>query len=384
MRYRSVHSISTDAYRAGAEVAEALQSLSPEVVFLFSSVHYLDDTTGLVAGIRDVLGPDAILCGGTGDGIYETSLVAHQGLAALGVSSGGTVRWATGSGGGIESDTGAAVEKAVASLRSSLGAEPDLVFVLSDGIRTDGCLLVQELRRRLHAPFFGGLAADDRQFERCGLFAGDAAVDDTLLLLGAAGPLPFRLNAASGWRPMGEYGVVESCERNSILRIAGRTAQEFLTEQYGKALGELELGIVALAEYSPDGSETFSLRTASRIHGSSGALTFFGHIKEGTRVRACHASLENVVDGVKQSLSGISAGDFRAGAALLVSCAGRKWILPEQGHEEVKLVLDAFGSDLPLAGFPSFGEIGPYRHKSGVLSEPFFHNVTFVTCLLGE
>jgi len=383
MRCLSASSTINDPFRAGAAIGEKLAPIAPEVVLVFFSINYSDRPEELLAGLRETLGPAPLLCGGSGDGVYETGLVAHHGVTALGCHAEGHVRWRAVLERGVGRDTTAAAHSALSRLRRDLGAEPDVAFVLADGVKADGSLLADALAA-CPGLLFGGLAGDNYRFERSLVFAGDEIAEDAVLLLGAAGPLAARLSAASGWLPLGAYGTVESCEKNTVRRIAGRSALEFVKAQSGKSPGEMDLGIVPLAEYTGDDQTHFALRSPLRIDPASGAMTFFGRIAAGSRVRVCHADRAALLDGVDQALAGILDDGFTPAAALVVSCAGRKWLLANPGFEELRRVQACLGADLPLIGLPSFGEISPFRMADGRYSRARFHNVTFVVCLLGR
>jgi len=93
MKAKSCFSTIMDPYRAGIEIAEELVPFHPEVIFLFSTIHY-DGSPELVEGIYDVLeSDDIILIGTTGDGFYERSQVAGAGVSALALDSGGSIKW---------------------------------------------------------------------------------------------------------------------------------------------------------------------------------------------------------------------------------------------------------------------------------------------------
>jgi hypothetical protein len=157
-----------------------------------------------------------------------------------------------------------------------------------------------------------------------------------------------------------------------------------MKEQVGKPLGEADLGMITLAIYREISDETFSLRSLSRFDDTTGAITTFGNIEQGAVVKVCGASREQVLQGASAALSAIRRRGFSPAAAVIISCAGRKWLLDDCGREEVALVQAAMGSHVPLIGFPSLGEIGPYLKDDGTYSDTLFHNVTFVVCLLGE
>ena len=56
---------------------------------------------------------------------------------------------------------------------------------------------------------------------------------------------------------------------------------------------------------------------------------------------------------------------------------------PAQASAEVKALREQIHADLPLAGFPSFGEIGPLK-LGAEYSANLFHNMTYVLLLLGK
>ena len=93
--------------------------------------------------------------------------------------------------------------------------------------------------------------------------------------------------------------------------------------------------------------------------------------------------MSEIIDGVDTALSEASQSELKPAAAILISCAGRRWLLTEAGSEEVARVRERLG-DIPLIGLPSFGEIAPFRRSDGSYSPLLFHNVTFVACLLGS
>ena len=72
MRARSSSTIVTDPYRAGIALGESLATMSPEVVFLFSSIDY--SVPELLEGLHDALDrDDVIVVGNSGNGFYETT-----------------------------------------------------------------------------------------------------------------------------------------------------------------------------------------------------------------------------------------------------------------------------------------------------------------------
>ena len=91
---------------------------------------------------------------------------------------------------------------------------------------------------------------------------------------------------------------------------------------------------------------------------------------------------EEIVDGARASISDALAR-FPSGrkpdAALLWSCATRRFLLGTRTGREVEIVRDTVGADTPVAGFYCLGEIAPI--VDGDVSQ--FHNATMVAVLLG-
>ncbi|MGB8169068.1 MAG: FIST N-terminal domain-containing protein [Chthoniobacteraceae bacterium] len=384
MRCKSTSSINTDGYRAGSEIGEALGELEPEVILIFASITYDGQFGDVFDGLRDALGSGkALLFGGTSDGIYETERVAHHGICALGLNSDGVLRWSTSIEPGVRADSFSAAQKCARRVSEDLGGEVNFAFAFADGVNADGSRIVDGLSTVLATPFVGGLAADDRKFLKSRIFLNGEIHEDAVALLAARGPISFIVSSASGWCPLGETGIVEGTHGSTIDRISGMTPQAFLREQIGKAPGETDLGIVPLATYHAEGQGHYFLRTPSGFDAETGAATMFGSVEKGASVRVCTATRGDVLRAVEDAMRKAKRANFEPCGALVVSCAGRKWMLEEGTAAEVEKVLAAVGRRIPLVGLPSFGEIGPFLDGAGVYTPTFFHNVTFVVCLFG-
>ena len=386
MEFRSYSSLNTDAYRAGYEVGSNLASLKPEVLFLFLSINYADSFKDLFEGLHDGLGAvNPLIFGCTGDGIYETENVQHHGIAALGLSSGGRMRWTLAQAKGVGADSYSVAQSCARDALSGLGDAPSFAFVLADGILSDGAKLVAGFKSVLPIPFFGGLAGDDRKFGQSFVLINDEAFEDTAAILLGTGKINYLINAASGWTPIGDVGVVEVAHRNVVERISGMTAYAFMCAQLGKSPGVADVGIIPLATTQKDGDKNYpALRSVWHFNPTTGSATLAGSIEEGETVMVCAATHNEVLNGVDVALRPMKRTKFVPKAALVVSCAGRKWVLGSGGNQEVEKLFSTLGTQLPMIGFPSFGEISPFCRPDGLYTPAFFHNVTFSLCLFGD
>lgn len=370
-----------DAYRAGAEIGKSLREVSPEVILLFASITYEEDFGVFFEGLYDELGSaDLIVFGGTGDGICETDRVADYGVSALGMNSGGTVSWSVACASGAQADSYTSARNCALKInRADIG----FAFVLADGINADGTKIVEGIESVLSIPFWGGLTGDDRNFTRSRIFLNGQILEDSVAILAADKNIVYTVTASSGWTPSGTTGWVEDARGNTVFRISGQSAQEFVKEQLGKPFGETDLGTIPLATYRAEGDRHFFLRAPSHFDPATGSITTFGSIAIGTPVRICTASAEDIINSAKETLAHLPPG-FAPSAAVVVSCAGRKWLVQDCASHELEIFFDALGRNVPLIGFASFGEISPFRKRDGSYSPTFFHNVTMTVCLLGS
>jgi hypothetical protein len=377
MRGRSVATRQLDPYRAGLELGKGLRELAPEVVFLFSSIHY-DGSGELLEGLHDALDAVPILIGATGDGFYEAVTVGEIGAAALGLHSDGRVRWRLASASGVSQDVEGTLDRCIADLTVAAdGAEPALCVVFAD-FRADAATLVEALGARLSAPTVGGLAGDEYHLERCFVYAGREVLTDGLAVLAAVGDLGYAIHMTGDLMPVGRPGVVTAAAGTALLSIDGMPATEFITQQAGKPLSLADLGISAFRLTGAAEPASSCLRTVRAIDPGRGSVTLFGAVQPGQHIQFCQVVPEAIVQDVRDLSRRLSRTDRSPAAGLVISCAGRKRVLTHrQDDHEVGAVREGYGRVLPLVGFPSFGEIGPRPTETGY-GRTLFHNMTCI------
>jgi len=380
MRAGTAYSIHCEPWRAGFEVGRALAGLAPEVVLLFATINYESDFPALLDGLEEGLGnPGSLVFGCTGDSVMEAGQIFNVGVTGLGLTAQGDLRWSL----RVEPEARDGRKAATACAHrviQDLGGTPDLAFVLADGLRSDGGAIAEALNQVLACPFLGGLAADDRRFERTFVFAEGRAWPEAVAVLAARGPVRSAIHSASGIHPLEGVGVVDRCEGGEVLRIDGGTAQDFLRARLGKAASEVDLGSLPLAVKVP--GDHFVLRSPWKVDVRTGALRVFGSLAPGTEVRACHVNPEMASEGVHQCLERIERIDFQPDFALAVSCAGRRWLFGDRYDEAVR-VLGRGTAGVPSVGFLSFGEIGPFLESTTRVGPAWFHNLTLVLGVFG-
>jgi hypothetical protein len=209
---------------------------------------------------------------------------------------------------------------------------------------------------------------------------GDQVTADSIAVLLFSGDLNVSIGVETGWRGIGPRGVVTRTSADGVLEIDGRPAMEFYERYVG--LGQPPLAN-PMAVWEDATAGTFYLRTPSSADTATGLVAFFGTVPVGATVQITTAGTEQIFDGARASvlnaLERYPSG-AKPSAALIYSCATRKFLLGTRAAQEVELVRDTLGRDVPIAGFYCLGEIAP---KPPLLDRTEFHNATLVSVLLG-
>jgi hypothetical protein len=130
------------------------------------------------------------------------------------------------------------------------------------------------------------------------------------------------------------------------------------------------------------GSERFYLRAPIHHDPDTGAITVSGGVQEGADVQLTTAATDEIFDGARSALTQAIdhfPGGGKPEAALIISCALRKYLLGTRTGTEYDITRQMLGDGVPVCGFYSFGEIAPLDEGG----EARFHNETMVALLLG-
>lgn len=246
---------------------------------------------------------------------------------------------------------------------------PDLVavFVLSDGLQTNGTALARGLRAHLHPQVVvtGGLAGDGDRFAHAWVVQDDAPQTGWATAVGLYGRrVRVSHGCDGGWTDFGPERRVTRARENVLYELDGQPALAL----YKRYLGERAAGLPGAALLFPlairragHGHGEPLVRTILGIDEATQSMTFAGDVPEGSIARLMRASTERLLDSA--GLAGQQAGrDLPADAqalALSVSCVGRRLVLGERTDDEVEMVQGALPAGTAHAGFYAYGEIAP-------------------------
>ena len=183
----------------------------------------------------------------------------------------------------------------------------------------------------------------------------------------------------TGWRTLGATGTVTRSTSGAVLEIDHRPATEFLA-RYLDVTGPASFGNPL--SVTEAGSDEPYYRAITGTDPEIGSAFVAGEVPIGAIVQLTTADTDDILGGTRAALNravdGFPAG-VRPEAALIFSCAVRRFLLGSRTRVEAEIARSILGSTLPMAGIYCNGEIGPV---DGVETSRYF-NETFVTILLG-
>ena len=346
------------------------------------------DHQAVVDGVRARY-PGIELAGTTSVGEMSSVLGFSEDSIALALFATDTVDITAGLGRHLAADPGAAVRAAVADARSRTRQAASLCIAMPTISSVEAGITLDELRSVLgpDVPILGGgaspqdPAADPRGGSGEGRqLVGDVVTDDAIAILLVSGPLAYSFGVHTGWRGVGPRATITRTSPDGVVEIDGRPALDF----YERYLGSASPAVAnPVAVFESATSDRFYLRTPINYDRDTGCILFFGSIPEGATVQLTLANAEDIFDGARASITDALAtfpGGRSPEAALVYSCATRRFLLGTRVAGEIDVVRDALGSATPVAGLYCMGEIAPMVPGEHAR----FHNATLVSILLGS
>ncbi|MCF6249330.1 MAG: FIST C-terminal domain-containing protein, partial [Desulfobacula sp.] len=272
------------------------------------------------------------------------------------------------------------------------------LILFPDGLGGDGVLLLEGMQSILGHDFeiAGGFLGDDGRFkETFQFYNGKCYRGDlvTAILISGDEQYVTSTGVASGFESIGGKIYCTKSNKNVVQEFDGIKALDFykdlLGEERSKRLPEICLeypfGLIdskaTIGDY-----EYFQLRAGLTIDEEEGSIVLGGSIPKGSAITLTTASRQGIINGAKQAAEQAKAGLKGATARLVMmfSCIGRKKVLGRRTPEEIEIVKQIFGSDIPIIGFYTYGEIGPIDKHKKELQAARLHNETVVLWVLGE
>jgi hypothetical protein len=371
----------TEAIAAAiGECRSSLDGQKPQAGILFSTFDSFDRT--LVTTVREAF-PGVQVMGSTSAAEMSSVNGYQEDSVTLALFASDTVDVTVGFGTGLGKDVEAACRVAADQALAATNREPKVCVIVTEAMVVNAQRTLEAMTRALpkDVVILGGTSArgDIGVYSPSYQFADDQVGEDAVALLLFSGPVLFSAAVGTGWKTIGARGTVTRSDYGAIHEIDGRPAMEFLA-RYIDVTGPAALGN-PLAVFE-QGTEEFYLRTTDPSDPKLGSVNLMGRVPEGAQVQLSTADTDDILAGTEDALDracqAFPSGS-RPEAALLFSCAVRKFLLGSRTHVEAELAQSILGQSVPVCGTYCFGEIGPIRgaDSSRLLNE------TFVALLLG-
>jgi hypothetical protein len=261
------------------------------------------------------------------------------------------------------------------------------VFVLSDGMRTNGSALIAGLREVLpeDVVITGGLAGDGADFRSTYVGCDGPLCQGLAVALGLYGDrLRVGWGSFGGWDRFGPERQITRSVGNVLYELDGEPALALYKRYLGEEAQNLPGSalLFPLTVRPPADEHSALVRTIVGVDEVAQSLTFAGDIPQGWVAQLMRGSPDGLTDGAANA--GVAARGMAAAAgptlSLLVSCIGRKLLMGQRVVDEVEAVAETLGAGSFQTGFYSYGELAPHRFTGRCE----LHNQTMTVTTIGE
>ncbi|MGE0610866.1 MAG: FIST signal transduction protein [Hyphomicrobiales bacterium] len=270
-------------------------------------------------------------------------------------------------------------------------AAPDLsgVFVLSDGLNVNGSALVAGLTGAIgnRIPVTGGLAGDGAAFQSTLVGCDEPPRPRRIAAIGFYGSaIRIGHGSAGGWDVFGPHRRITRSSGNVLHELDGEPALDLYERYLGPedAQGLPGTGLLfPLRIASPEQPRNGLVRTILAVDRETRSMTFAGDMPEGWVAQLMRGHFDRLVQGAADAAQGAASslnGTGATGAAILVSCIGRRLLMGQHALEEVEAAAERLGNNVSRIGFYSYGEISP--HAASGMCE--LHNQTMTATVFSE
>ncbi len=260
------------------------------------------------------------------------------------------------------------------------------IFVLSDGLKTNGSKLTKGIASIVHSNVVvsGGLAGDKAMFERTWIIEKDTFKDSFVCAVGFYGDnVHFQATSKGGWDSLGLTRVVTKSKDSIVYEFDGKPALEIYKRYLGDKVKDLPENALLFPLKLRDESTTEEtvVRTILGINEQENSLIFAGDISQGSHVTFMKANFNHLVYGAGESAEKLDFSQYTVETLLCIaiSCVGRKLVLKSRIDEETEAIKEVLPENANIIGFYAYGEISPLA--SGICD---LHNQTMTLTAIWE
>lgn len=366
-----------------------LREPNASLAIVFSSVEFARDE--ILAAIADIVEPAPIV------GCSSLAVISNQGIfkygilvALFGLPEGIYLNVACTE----EIDSKPALE-AGRELGDKLlygfrNIRRDFAVIFSDGLMRDGNGMLEGLQERLGTsfPLLGGSASDDLSFEKTYVYFNRKVSSHGACGILWGGKVNFGLGIRHGWKPLGKPRYITKSAGNIVYEIDGESATNVYEEYFARDLSGLQKDSKKISTLYPIGiylpeEQGYLLRNITSIE-DNGSLVFQGNVPQGSLIRLMIGTNDSCLDATKEALeeAGKNLAQRHVDFLLVFESASRYRILGRQIKEELQLIENKLGKNIPVFGIYTYGEQAPLR-AINYQGKAYFHNQTVALLAAG-
>ncbi len=207
---------------------------------------------------------------------------------------------------------------------------------------------------------------------------------------GLSGSFSKGVGVRHGWDSIGLPMKVTKSEGAVLKELDGKPAVSIYEDYFGKKAEELrEEPLARMAITYPlgmavEGSDELLIRDPITVD-ENGWITCAAEIPEGSEVRLMIGSKDKAIEAARDAAQHAleQLGGKSPKAVIIFDCIARQKLFGRSANDEIAAIRGVFGSDVPLIGFYTYGEIAPLGGDMKKCCSNF-HNETAVIFALGD
>ena len=361
----------TAAHAAREAALQAKMQTKQQAVHLalvFSTIHYSPLET--IHTIRQTLGQAKII-GCSTAGILLSESVEMRGIAVLAVSS-DEINFGFSAVSDIGTDD---MRLAGTNLARNVSMDftyrrRQVLLLLTDGLLKNNTLLLRGAQEILGNvfPIIGAGSSDDFRFSKSFQYYQDKSLTNSAIALLLGGKINIAIASGHGWKPLGKPRAIDEADGHIIKKIGGKKASAIYEEYFGQdAKRLLSSKLARMAILYPLGiyieeENCYLLRNAIEIL-DDGCIICQGEVPQGAEVHLmignkdfCKEAAVTAAKEVQSILLG-----RKPKLIIIFESMARQKLLGRGAVQEIQMVRDVLGQDVPLIGMYSYGEIAPFK-----------------------
>ncbi len=361
-----------DSFSAGRWASQGAESASgpPVLTLVFTTDSY--DQEQVLFGVKSVF-PRSLIAGFCCGGVITAAGVHTQGVGVLSLS--GNFRATTTLQKGLAHDAFKVGQKAALTLLEK-NFKRGTIMAMPDGFQGNVPEMLRGLYNQMGPNFqyIGGGAGDNLKFFKTYQFTEQEISQDAVAVALVEG-LHMGIGFGHGWVPVGSPLVITKARGKTVYEIDGFPAFAAYSRRLGLTSRE-QFGTKAMMHPIgfPNIRGQYVIRDPLSVN-EDGSINFVTEVPSQAVGSIMDCTLEGLVEAAGHAAQQAVSAAPKPAFMLLFDCISRIMLMGDRFQEEIQVLRETVGPDVPLLGALTFGEIGSHDNV------PIFHNKTTVVAV---